>query len=113
MSENKEVYKVLFHNQGKIYEIYAHQVHQSTMLGFIEVEGLIFGETSQVLVDPAEEKLQSEFKGVEVSFIPVQAIVRIDKVSKEGQNKILPGADGSNVTAFPSPSFTPQGGKSD
>ncbi|MFC1749290.1 DUF1820 family protein [Pseudomonadota bacterium] len=109
MSEKREVYKILFHNQGKIYEIYAHNVHQSTMLGFVEIEGLIFGETSQVLVDPAEEKLQAEFKGVEASFIPVQAIVRIDKVTHEGKNKILPGTDGSNVTTFPSSAFTPQG----
>ena len=111
MSETQEVYRVIFHNQGKIYEIYAHQVHQSHMLGFIEIEGLIFGESSQVLVDPAEEKLASEFKGVEISFIPIQAIVRIDKVAKEGKNKILPGAEGGNVTPFPSPVFTP--GKSD
>lgn len=109
MSEKREVYKIIFHNQGKIYEIYAHQIHQSSMLGFVEIEGLIFGESSQVLVDPAEEKLQAEFKGVEISFIPVQAIVRIDKVAQEGKNKILPGTDGANVTPFPSSSFTPQG----
>jgi len=109
MPEKQEVYKVIFHNQGKIYEIYARHVHQSTLFGFVEVEGLIFGESSQVLVDPAEEKLQTEFKGVETSFIPVQAVVRIDKVSQEGKNKILPGADGGNVTPFPSPVFTPQG----
>ncbi len=109
MSGNKEVFRVIFHNHGKVYEIYARNVHQSNMLGFVEIEGMIFGESSQVLVDPAEEKLASEFKGVEASFIPMQAIIRIDKVNQEGKNKIHSSAENSNVTQFPSPVFTPQG----
>ncbi len=105
--ERKEIYKILFHNQDKIYEIYARDVHQSSMLGFIEVEGLIFGERSNLLIDPAEEKLQAEFSGVERSYIPMNAVIRIDKVAKEGTNKILPGADSANVTPFPNSAFSP------
>ena len=54
-------YKVIFYNQGQIFEIYARQIYQSDLYGFIEIEEVLFGERSQMLVDPSEEKLKSEF----------------------------------------------------
>jgi hypothetical protein len=87
---SKRVYKVVFHNQGKLYELYAREVGQSSMYGFIEVEGLIFGERSAVLVDPAEERLKSEFAGVKRTYVPIHSVVRVDEVEKEGTNKIIP-----------------------
>ena len=104
MSSN-EIYKVIFRNQDKIYEIYAHEVNQSPLFGFIEIGDMIFGERSALLVDPSEEKLASEFADVEFSLIPMQSVIRIDKVAKEGSNKVLPGDGASNVTAFPG--YTP------
>jgi hypothetical protein len=68
---------------------------------------MIFGERSKVLVDPAEEKLQAEFDGVETSFIPMQAVVRIDKVAREGTNKIIGESQGGNIMPFPTAAFTP------
>ena len=56
----KTLYKVIFHNQGKINEIYAKSVHQGAMFGFIEIEQLVFGEKTSVVVDPSEENLKSE-----------------------------------------------------
>ena len=35
----------------------------SEMYGFVEVEQILFGEKSQLLVDPGEEKLKTEFAG--------------------------------------------------
>lgn len=101
---SQNVYRVLFHNQGKIYELYARQVTQGAMYAFVEVGDLIFGERSAVLVDPSEEKLKSEFAGVKRTFIPLSALIRIDEVEKEGPNRIL-DADGAhaNVTPFPMP----------
>jgi hypothetical protein len=112
MTRNKQVYKIVFHNQGKIYEIHAKRVGPSSMLGFIEVEGLLFGSGSGMLVDPSEERLKTEFVGVKRTYIPIQAVVRIDEVEKEGVNKIVPASDkGSNITTFPSPIFTTKGDK--
>lgn len=100
--KNKPIYKVIFHNQGKIYEIHAQEVAQSGMLGFIEISGLLFGERSTVVVDPTEERLKAEFDGVKRAYVPMHSIVRIDEVEKQGINKILPRADGdSNVAQFP------------
>ena len=59
----------------------------------------MFGERSQVLVDPGEEKLKAEFTGVKRSYIPVQSIIRIDEVDKQGVAKVSEGK--GNVTQFP------------
>ncbi len=101
MSE-KTLYKVVFINNGKVFEIYAQYVDQAEIFGFIEVVGLVFGETTSIVVDPSEEKLKDEFKNVERTLIPQQAVVRIDEVTRQGISKIhATDKDSSNVTAFP------------
>ena len=103
MNNVKSIYRVKFVNQDKLYELYCSQIYQSDMFGFLEIEELIFGERSKLLVDPGEEKLQQEFSGVKRSYIPMHAIVRIDEVEKEGVGKIVDGAASTsgNVAAFP------------
>ncbi len=109
---NIPIYKIIFFNQGQIYEIFARQIYQSDLYGFIEVEELVFGERSQMLVDPGEEKLKAEFDGVNRSYIPLHSVVRIDEVSKEGVGSISEAKNGSNVSPFPVSAFRPKG-KSD
>ena len=60
----KPTYKVIFLNQGQVYEMYAKQIFQSDLWGFLEVEEFVFGERTQVVVDPSEEKLKAQFDGV-------------------------------------------------
>ncbi|MEX1237907.1 MAG: DUF1820 family protein, partial [Pseudomonadales bacterium] len=83
------IYRVIFYNQGQIFEVYARQIYQSDLYGFIEIEEMVFGERTQMVVDPSEEKLKSEFEGVTRSYVPMHAIVRIDEVAKEGVGKIM------------------------
>lgn len=64
-TRKKKVYKIVFLNSGKLYEIYAKSVSQGELFGFVEVEGLLFGEKTAVVVDPSEESLQREFAGVD------------------------------------------------
>ena len=105
----KRVYKVVFFNHGKIYELHARSVGQSAMYGFVEVSGLLFGERSGVLVDPTEERLKTEFAAVKRTYIPMHAVVRIDEVEHEGANKIIALAEGDKVTPFPAPTYSPPG----
>jgi hypothetical protein len=106
---NQPVYKVIFQNGSQVFEVFARQIYQSDMWGFIEVEEFVFGERSQILVDPGEEKLKNEFNGVKRSYIPMQAIIRIDEVDKEGNSKVsnVSPAD-SNVASFPLAGFPPE-----
>tara|TARA_B100000676_G_scaffold311874_1_gene383505 strand:+ start:3778 stop:4131 length:354 start_codon:yes stop_codon:yes gene_type:complete len=107
MAKRKHIYKVVFHNQGKVYELHAGEISHADMYGFVEVADIIFGERSSLLVDPSEERLKAEFEGVKRTYIPVHAIIRMDEVEKEGTNKIVAGGENGNVTQFPSPIYTP------
>ncbi len=98
----QHVYRILFHNQGQVYEVYARSIYQSELYGFVEIEDYSFGNHSKMLIDPAEDRLRKEFEGVQRSFIPMHAIVRIDEVEKEGVAKITDNK-GQNVTPFPMP----------
>lgn len=111
MSKKKRLYRVKFINQGKVYEVFARQVYQGDLYGFVVIEDLVFGERSTVVVDPGEERLKNEFEAVERSFVPMHAIIRVDEVLKEGVATISDLGD--NVSAFPSPLYTPEGGTRD
>ena len=123
MARKKSIYKIQFHCRGQLYELYAHEVSQSSMYAFIEVADIIFGERSKLVVDPSEERLKTEFSQVNRTYVPLHAVVRIDEVEKEGPNKIIgkiidkpnqssgpggnPGGD-SNITPFPMPPLQPK-----
>jgi hypothetical protein len=104
------IFKVIFHNQGKVFEIYARKVGHGQMFGFIEVEELIFAERSTLVVDPSEEKIQTEFAGVKRTYLPLHSVIRIDEVRKSGVGKVSEGAASGNVAQFPFPVYTPPGG---
>jgi len=106
----ESLYRLAFISKGEIYEMYVKQLYQSDLYGFVEVEEFVFGNRAQVVVDPAEEKLKAEFAGVKRSFIPLQAILRIDEVEQVGTPKITT-MNGGTVTQFPgggNTGFTPR-----
>ncbi len=106
----RRVYRVIFHNQGSVYELYARKVSQGELYAFVEVGEILFGERGGLLVDPSEERLKSEFAGVSRTYIPLPSVVRIDEVEKEGVNKIVPApAPQGNVMTFPAPPPAPGG----
>lgn len=105
----RHLYRIVFMNQGKVYEIYAQNISHGELFGFVEVENIVFGERTSVVVDPAEERIKSEFSGVQRTYIPMHAVMRIDQVEKQGVSKIS-DVTGDNVTQFPMPMYTPGGG---
>lgn len=107
MGKSSEIFKVTFLNKGRVYEVFVKQVYQSDLYGFVEIEDFVFDERTQVVIDPGEEKLKAEFSGVKRSFIPIQAIIRIDEVEQSGVSKI---SSGDNITPFP---MSIVGGKTD
>ncbi len=103
---DQKVYKVIFINSGEIYEIFAKSVSQSDIYGLLNIEELVFGERSKVVIDPSEERLQSEFAGVSRTFIPLHSIIRIDEVEKEGVGKIV-NTENDKIAHFPKPTYSP------
>jgi hypothetical protein len=102
------IFRIVFVNQGKIYEVYARRVSHGELFGFIEVEELLFGERSSVVLDPSEERIKSEFAGVKRTFLPMHSILRIDEVKKHGTAKItvLESGAAANVAQFPMPMYS-------
>jgi hypothetical protein len=103
------IYKVIFFNQGEIYEIYARKVSQGGLFGFVEVEELAFGRGTKVVIDPSQERLEKEFEGVKRTHVPLHAIVRIDEVEKEGSGRISMPKNDESGKVRPFPTILPSG----
>lgn len=101
------LYKVIFLNQGDVYEVYARSVTQGGLFGFVEIEELSFGQSTKVVIDPSQERLEREFEGVKRVHLPMHAILRIDEVDKEGVGRISSSTTDGNVHAFPTVIPTP------
>jgi hypothetical protein len=99
MSKQEAIYRVTFVNQDKLVEVFVEHVYQSDIWGFVQLEGFIFGQRSELLVDPGEEKVKQLFNGAKSSFIPTQAIVRIDQVEQLGVAKLSEVK--GNIAQFP------------
>jgi hypothetical protein len=101
----------MFVNQGKVYEVYARKVSHGELFGFIEVEELLFGERSSVVLDPAEERIKGEFADVKRTFLPMHSILRVDEVKKHGVSKITLLEGGASVAQFPPSMYSPPPGQ--
>ena len=96
------IYKIIYSSGQQQCEIYAKSVLQPNLFGFIEIESLLFNSDNNLLINPAEEKLQKEFSGVKRCFLPINSIIRIDEVEKQGAAKIKDSAHNkSNIAIFP------------
>ena len=77
-------------------------ISEGALMGFIEVEALIFTDHKHnVVIDPSEERLRAEFAGVPRSYIPLHAILRIDEVQKEGVPKMENAHPSQKIKKFP------------
>lgn len=99
------IYRISFFCRGEVYEVYARKVSQGGLFGFVEIEDLVFGERSKLLIDSSEERLKTEFEGVRRVYVPLHAVIRVDEVEKAGRGRIIAGD--ANVAAFPMPMMPP------
>ena len=103
MAESEDsVFRVLFHNQGKIFDVYVRSVGRAELFGFLELKDFVFSKPSSMVIDPTEDRLRNEFDTVNRVFIPIANIERIDEVKEVGEAKITED-DGTQIHQFPSP----------
>lgn len=95
------MYKLVFFNHGKVYELFAERVDSSHLYGFIEASGLVFDTEDKVVVDPTEERLRDEFSDTEQLMLPMQSVIRVEKVKKRGASVIRDRKTGEKVTPLP------------
>ena len=99
----KRIFKIVFQTQGDIVELYAREVGQSALFGFVEIGELIFGARSEVLADPTAEGLRAEYGNARRLFLPMHAILRIEEVEREGAARAQAIKGSAQVTPFPVP----------
>ncbi|MAX53853.1 MULTISPECIES: DUF1820 family protein [unclassified Methylophaga] len=105
MSKQELLYRVEFIQAGQRYELYARELSQGGLFGFIEIGDFVWDTHTSVVLDPSHEKLKDEFADVTRTYIPMHAVLRIDSVTKKGLAKITE-FDGK-IATFPSPIYTP------
>lgn len=81
MSTEQTVFRVIFLQEDKVYEVYARYLSEESLMGFIEIEELLF-------TDAEEENIKTEFQEVKRSYIPIHHVLRIDEVIKKGSAKV-------------------------
>ena len=93
----KPLYKVVFLNGGKVYELYARRVESGSLWGFTEIRELVFDVHDGLVIDPTEERLRAEFDGTRALHLPMQSIIRIEEVAHKGQSAIRDASTGESV----------------
>jgi hypothetical protein len=102
------MYKVVFQSQGQVVELYARHVGQGAIFGFVEVEEIVFGARSELVVDPSEEGLRAEYGDAKRLYLPLHAVLRIEEVEREGTARVRSAPDAAGiVTPFPVPVWSP------
>lgn len=111
MTDEQRIYRVIFLNRTEVWEIYARSVGQGGLFGFVEIEEPLFGEKTERVIDPSEERIKKELEGVQRFHVPMQAVLRIDEVERRGAARITNDgpSDGGRIATFPVP-FFPGGG---
>ena len=69
MSAEDAIYRVQFKTEQHYYDLYVRHVFPADMAGFICLEGFLFHEETQVLIDPRVERLTAEFGDVSTAFV--------------------------------------------
>jgi hypothetical protein len=95
------LYRVAFHNHGRVYELYCTAISTSGLWGFLEISGMVFDSADSVVVDPSEEKIREEFADVEVLHVPLHGVLRVEQVRRKGQASIRDRESGEKITPFP------------
>lgn len=96
------VYRVLFHNQGKIFDVFVRSVGRAELFGFLELQDFVFSKPTSMVIDPTEDKLRNEFEAANRVFVPIGHVERIDEVPEVGEAKITE-SDGTLIHQFPTP----------
>lgn len=99
----KRVFKIVFQTQGDVVELYAREVGQAALFGFVEIGELIFNGRSELVVDPTIEGLRAEYGSARRLFLPMHAILRIEEVEREGPARAQAIKGTAQVTPFPLP----------
>lgn len=103
IKKGNSIYRVQFKSEKNYYDLYVRHVYPADMSGFVCLEEFLFNEENQLVINPRIERLIAEFSHVEIAFIPYHQIIRIDKVTRQGESRITNGDSiSTKISPFPS-----------
>lgn len=88
------IYRVIFTHLDQIYTLYSKGVSEETLVGFIEVDGILSIQRERDMVGDTKdiEMLYDKMDGVKRTYIPMHAIVRIDELTHQYYKNTLKNA---------------------
>ena len=100
MNQSDIYYRVIFSYEGKTRELFAKYICEESLMGFVEVEELLFTTTSSI-IDTQEDQLREAFQGVKRTYLPLHSIHRIDELdSQQCQRLGLLKSQEKNTVAY-------------
>lgn len=102
MTVKEHFFRVMFTQRDQLCELYAKQLAESDMYGFIVIEELVLPPLLPSQKEAGETRQPNEFEDVIRTYLPVHSIVRIDEVEKVDETLPLnPIVGQSNIHLFP------------
>ena len=86
----KTLYKIAFMNEKhELLQIYAGSVQMSDIFGLVEASDIVFIDSSELIINPEDDKIKKLFQNVETTMIPINSLIRIDKVLLQKDTSVI------------------------
>ena len=78
----KKLFKVTFiSEEQKPTQLYAEEVCAADILGFVEASRLVFIDSSDVIINPEDDKIRKMFENTTRVMFPINNVLRIEEVT--------------------------------
>ncbi len=85
-----KLYKVRFLNApGEHIEIHAKSVGPSDIIGLVDINEIVFIDSSEIILTPEDDKVKKIFKDVTRTMLPINTIVRIDEIVVKKNTSVI------------------------
>ena len=86
--------------EGKVVSLKAKKIHDSSLgMSFIAISDFVFN-TSNVVVDPAEESLSKKFQNIKKLHLSIYGVISVEEIGVEHKGLSFIN-DKSNLVVFP------------
>ena len=86
----RTLYKICFQStEAERLELYAETVVTADIFGFVEVSGIVFIDSSELIITPEDDKVRKIFKNTVRTLIPLASIVRIDEIQMSTNTPVV------------------------
>ena len=86
----RTLYKICFQSaEAEKLELYAEAVVTADIFGFVEVSGIVFIDSSELIITPEDDKVRKIFKNTVRTLIPLASIVRIDEIQMSTNTPVI------------------------